>query len=110
MPSIAKSWPLSALGVVPGATLTTRSDGATEGGAGGLVGELSLTLLHKLPFPKFAVKEFHAVLVLGHRLRFKGLLFLSAGMSGGDSSDLSNEGEPQATSSSALINGSGKED
>ena len=31
MPSIAKSWPLSALGVVPGATLTTRSDGATAG-------------------------------------------------------------------------------
>ncbi|XP_027371719.1 nuclear body protein SP140-like protein isoform X4 [Bos indicus x Bos taurus] len=30
-------------------------------------------------------------------------------MSGGDSSDLSNEGEPQATSSSALINGSGIE-
>ena len=72
--------------------------------------ELSLTLLHKLPFSKFAVKEFHAVLVLGHRLRFKGLLFLSAGMSDGDSSDLSNEGEPQATSSSALRDGSGKED
>jgi len=49
-------------------------------------------------------------LVLGHRLRFKGLLFLSAGMSDGDSSDLSNEGEPQATSRSALRNGSGKED
>ena len=63
MPSIAKSWPLSALGVVPGATLTTRSDGATERGAGGLVGELSLTLLHKLPFSKFPFKEFHAVLV-----------------------------------------------
>ena len=31
-------------------------------------------------------------------------------MSGGDSSDLSNEGEPQATSSSALRDGSGKED
>ena len=34
-----------------------------EGGAGGLVGELSLTLLHKLPFSKFPFKEFHAVLV-----------------------------------------------
>ncbi|XP_010835287.1 PREDICTED: nuclear body protein SP140-like protein isoform X3 [Bison bison bison] len=31
-------------------------------------------------------------------------------MSGGDSSDLSNEGEPQATSSSALINGSDSTD
>ena len=31
-------------------------------------------------------------------------------MSGGDSSDFSNEGEPQATSSSALRSGSGKED
>ena len=38
---------------------------------GGLAGELSLTLLDKLPFSKFPVKEFHAGLVLGHRLRLK---------------------------------------